>query len=247
MHIPTAEQIRAQVRQPSDADLYVWRYFNLSRLVWMLAKKQLWLSRMDLLGDRFEAVVPPRLLNSPIPGLPPMTGAPGQQEERIALLQRLRSQMYACCWHASDCESDAMWARYCGGGEGVCIRTTYSRLKASVGFLPIGLVEYADFNRFDGPYEPFCGAWLKRQEFAADREVRVMLLEQWFPMPPDVTGRTTVGMPITWDPNETVEAIVVHPGADYSFIQAVTAVVESFAPSLVDHVWYSALSHSAPY
>src|SRR5260370_17843608 len=32
----------------------VWRYMSFSRFVWLLQKKQLWLSRADLLGDPWE-------------------------------------------------------------------------------------------------------------------------------------------------------------------------------------------------
>ena len=50
--IPTSLEIRRHLRQPPDSTIKVWRYLSLSRFVWLLSKKQLWLSRIDLLGIR---------------------------------------------------------------------------------------------------------------------------------------------------------------------------------------------------
>jgi hypothetical protein len=35
-------------------DAKVWRYMSFSRFIWLLQKKQLWLSRADRLGDPWE-------------------------------------------------------------------------------------------------------------------------------------------------------------------------------------------------
>lgn len=151
---PKPHEIARLLRQPSDPKSRVWRYLSLSRFAWLLSKKQLWMSRIDLMGDRFEAIVPGPAFASPMPGIEDFTGAPDAGERRIAALRALRGQMFVNCWHMSEHESHPMWRVYCGRGDGICIQTTYDRLRASVGFLPIGLVEYKDFARYEGSYNP---------------------------------------------------------------------------------------------
>src|SRR5450631_1939536 len=43
---------------PPNRQISVWRYMNLSKLVWMLQKKALFFSRSDLMGDPYEGYYP---------------------------------------------------------------------------------------------------------------------------------------------------------------------------------------------
>ena len=48
---------------------------------------------------------------------------------------------------------------------------------------------------------------------------------------PDGHKQITFGSPIDWDPEPLIESVVVHPRADWSYIEAVTEVLKTWAPS----------------
>src|ERR1022692_4031575 len=119
-------------------DTKVWRYMNFSRFIWLLQKKQLWLSRADHLGDPWEISLAGDQLKHVISRHPIVPLGEGrrpkpenamQRSERINKLWRQRT--FVSCWNASDHESHALWRIYCGSPDGVAIQTTFSRLRQS--------------------------------------------------------------------------------------------------------------------
>ena len=183
-----------------------------------------------------------------MPGIDDWTDTLDAGKRRIAALQRLRQQMFVSCWHMSEHESDGMWKAYCGSGDGVCVQTTYNKLQASVGFLPLGLVEYRNFQTYKGQYNPWLGAWLKRDVFSSENEVRVLSFQQWLgPRGTTPPGQKTISLPIAWDPEQVVGGIHVHPKSDHSYIEVVNDIVDRFAPALSGKVWYSSMGASPPY
>ena len=234
----------------SDAEK-VWRYMSFSRFVWLLQKKQLWLSRADLLGDPWEISLagnqlehvisrhPPITL--PLPDVMPETAI--QRSERI--IKMWRRQTFVSCWSASEHESHALWRIYCRSAEGVAVQTTLAKLKASVRGLPVYRVTYEiPGSRKQTPSLPDLVA-KKRPMFAYEQEVRVVLST-------DGKGEAdpeqeTLGHTLEWDPEKSLESIRVHPEADYSFMETVTAAVEVWAPALKDRVDWSAMSARPPF
>jgi hypothetical protein len=59
--MPNQSQVKRHLKQPDDLDRPVWRYMGLARLLWRLFKRQLWMTRPDVLSDRdkFEGIAPP--------------------------------------------------------------------------------------------------------------------------------------------------------------------------------------------
>jgi hypothetical protein len=51
---------------PLDPSIRVWRYMSFGKLLWMLQKKQLWLSCAELLDDRWEVMLDGPQLNTVI-------------------------------------------------------------------------------------------------------------------------------------------------------------------------------------
>jgi hypothetical protein len=47
------------------------------------------------------------------------------------------------------------------------------------------------------------------------------------------------GSPIEWDPEPIIESVVLHPGADSSYAEAVTEVLKTWAPSTQVFVQWS--------
>jgi len=77
--------------------------------------------------------------------------------------------------------------------------------------------------------------------FAYEQEVRVVL---------STNGKDEIevlGHCLEWDPEKNVEVIHIHPEADNSFMQTVTAAVEHYAPALSGRVGWSAMKARPPF
>jgi hypothetical protein len=238
------------VSAAADAEK-VWRYMSFSRFAWLLQKKQLWLSRADLLGDPWEISLagnqlehvisrhPPTTL--PLPDLMPETAM--QQSERI--IKMWRRQTFVNCWSASEHESHALWRIYCRSADGVAVQTTLARLRASVSGLAVHRVTYeTPGSRRQTPSLPDLVA-KKRPMFAYEQEVRIVLSTEG--KGGSDTEQEALGHGLEWDPEKSVEWIRIHPEADYSFMKTVTAMVELYAPVLKDRVVWSAMNTLPPF
>lgn len=226
----------------------VWRYMSYSRFVWLLQKKQLWLSRADHLGDPWEiSLAGDQLAHvishhpiSPLPSTDVVRETAMQRSERI--IKMWRQQTFINCWSASDHESHALWRIYCLSSEGVAIQTTLAKLQMSVGDLPVHQVTYAvPGNRKQTPTHIDL-VTKKRPMFAYEHEVRIIrFINEGHPEP------ATVGYGLPWELDKYVESICVHPEADHSFMDTVTATVECYAPMLKDKVAWSAMNARPPF
>ena len=54
------------------------------------------------------------------------------------------------------------------------------------------------------------------------------------------------GFPLPWDPEKWLEAVLLHPGADYTFRYALEAVVEALAPNLKGRIRLSGMAARPP-
>jgi hypothetical protein len=226
----------------------VWRYMSFSRFVWLLQKKQLWLSRADLLGDPWEISLAGDQLahvischpapTFPLPEVEPETAM--QRSERI--IKMWRQHTFINCWSASAHESHALWRIYCPTSEGVAIQTTLAKLQASVGGLLVYRVTYAIPGSRKQTPTRIDLMTKKRPMFAYEQEVRIIrLIDEEHQMP------ETVGCGVAWDFDNCVESIRVHPEADPSFMDTVIATVECYSPTLKDRVAWSAMNARPPF
>ena len=232
----------------ADKATKVWRYMSYARFVWLLQKKQLWLSRADHLGDPWEvslagdqlAEVLARHPIAPLPSTGAVRETSMQRSERI--IKKWRQKTFINCWSASDHESHALWRIYCPTSDGVAIQTTLFQLQTSVGDLPVHRVTYATPGSTKRTPTLDDLATKKRPMFAYEQEVRIIhLIDEDGPAPPPV------GFGLPWDCEKHVESICVHPEADQSFMDTVTASVETYAPLLKDRVVWSAMNAQPPF
>ena len=193
--------------QPADVLTAVWRYLDLPKLVALLHKRELHLSRLPELehqddqegcwdADALDAVVNrdhARLVDaiarsSPLAlqrleeqhVLPLWKRSSKRMQIEIARMQRMST--YVCSWCLHPDETSLMWTTFGGsiGHQGVALRTTYRDLADSLpAAVNIGLVSYYGEKAECGG--PVCGfhiaAW-KRRFFRDEREVRV-LFDDW--------------------------------------------------------------------
>ena len=230
---------------PEDAK--VWRYMSFSRFMWVLQKKQLWLSRADRLGDPWEISLAGDQLKHVISRHPitpigtPDTETAMQRSERINKLWR--QQTFVSCWNVSDHESHALWRIYCGPSGGVALQTTLGRLRQSVGRLPVYKVAYEILGMRKQTPTLVDLVTKKRPTFAYEQEIRVVrdATEE-----PALEGEV-LGHAIEWNPELILQAVFIHPEADFSFMEAVTAAVAHYAPALKDSVAWSAMRELPPF
>jgi hypothetical protein len=101
-----------------------------------------------------------------------------------------RNYTFVNCWHIGEGESFPMWKIYGAEKKAIAIRSTISKLETEVAtspsllgfgegtdFLSIGVVKYGDFKTLDDPsfHFPFTRAFLKRNNFSYENELRVVL------------------------------------------------------------------------
>lgn len=205
-----------------NEDQRLWRYVDLERLVDLLNRSALYLSRADLLGDPLEGTFPKRTLLErqalvdKTSTLMPFLPAEWQISEYRRAQKDLREWTYITCWHMLEHESVAMWSLY---GRDVALRTTYGRLTTGLAGTPIELrqVRYIDFEDDVIDFLNTNTAFVhKRREFAHEHEMRGI----WFDQEgfQDLTWHGPFDFPLDpgkWfkvDPNHVIEAIVVAPG-----------------------------------
>jgi hypothetical protein len=187
---------------------------SFAKFVWMISKKQLWFSPLSLFEDKFEGEVPAPMLARARADFERRVATGADYANHLAELKKLKQRFNVSCWHLAERESRPMWEDYCGTRDGVVVKTSYEKLKASVGGLPIGLVEYIEHDNFQDPkfeFRPLYSAWLKLEKFAHENEVRIGFFDGWVPGWPADDGKIPIGGPIDWSPESAIEQVSVYP------------------------------------
>ncbi|CAN5606858.1 hypothetical protein BH10BAC2_BH10BAC2_05220 [soil metagenome] len=157
---------------PSDENLKIWKYMDLSKLVSILSRRQLYFTRPDQFEDSWEGSYPKANMEE----------FASDQEVPLSTHREINKYMRAAigvnCWHMNENESAAMWKLYLKSDEGIAIQSTLGRLKESLVGLEIvymGLVEYENYDEARFPrgdrYIPF---FRKRKSFAHEQELRAV-------------------------------------------------------------------------
>jgi hypothetical protein len=230
----------------------VWRYMSFARFVWLLQKRQLWLSRADLLGDPWEIALVGDQLKFVISRHPPtdiFSKQPRESaEERSSRIIKLwRRTTFVNCWSTAEHESHALWRIYCRSAEGVALQTTLARLSDSVAGLPVLRVTYEGPGRARRTPTIDDLVTKKRPMFAYEHEVRIVRSKIADIADEAMPDEKILGLPLAWEPERHVECIRVHPEADFSFFETVTAVIGQYAPALGERVEWSAMRDGPPF
>src|SRR4051812_13411894 len=112
--------------QPENPNNAVWRYLTADKFFDLLTEKTLRLTRLDLLGDQFEASLTKgeakraqAMLN--------VLGWTGRTYDG-STLEKFRERLFASCWQIHEYESVGMWKLYIPNGLGVAIKSSYHKL-----------------------------------------------------------------------------------------------------------------------
>lgn len=163
-------------KQPEDTSIKVWRYLSLTKFLDLYFTESLFLSRIDLLNDKYEGTY--TKINSTT-GLrfPQVTISSGLVLSQEEYTLRMRQSLFVNCWRMDNHESEAMWRLYCPSNEGIAIQTTYEKLAKSLPENPkvfMGKVEYLDYETesFDSTNH-FNFILHKRKSFEHEKEIRI--------------------------------------------------------------------------
>jgi hypothetical protein len=110
------------VAPPDDPRATLWRYMDFTKFVDLLARRALWFSRADLLGDPWEGTYTRANLKKRLAQIGAVA-EPSDEVLRRNLIATERS-IYVNCWHMNEGESAAMWKLYLSAREGVAVQST---------------------------------------------------------------------------------------------------------------------------
>jgi hypothetical protein len=211
--------------QPSDQNVGLWRYMDLSKFAALLQKRSLVFARSDKLGDPFEGSMPVGnytiqkvydQLRKLQPGIGPFANMSDDLYENMKLQmiqarQSIRRAVYISCWHMNDAESAAMWKLYSKSSDAICIKTSYSKLALS---LPsdchMGIIEYLDYKKAAiKTGNMFNNFLIKRLSFSHEREARAIIMSGdaiGQDKPPDI-------FEIPVDLDKFIDAVYISPEA----------------------------------
>lgn len=140
---------------------------DLSQLLSILEREQLWFSRADKLGDQYEgSLTKPRreIRDERIKGLREFTQEQEdwtsieKEEEQLIKEQveknkRQRKWVFINCWHHNEKESAGMWELYAKSDDAIAIKTSFRRLVGALSDneqeISLSKVRYLDFKEDD--------------------------------------------------------------------------------------------------
>ena len=170
---------------PKDEDATIWRYCDLVGFMSLLQRQALFFARADRLGDPFEGSLPTRNVEQRRAELVELEIPEEAHGSFGEIYQMMPLFTFVNCWHMNDSESAAMWQLYADRGKGIAIRSTFARLKRSLGQasepVELGLVQYIDYAEGSIDWEDDSITDLgrlvfmhKRRSFAHEKELRAI-------------------------------------------------------------------------
>ena len=229
--------------QPS-LDTKLWRYQDFAKFVSLLDSKGLFFTRADSFEDPFECargfnfqkdVIYAEIENylrlevtTKLKNLG--NGNPSDVEIGMALAaekenylkqqEEKRKNFFVSCWHENERESEGMWKLYTTAlSQGVAVQTTVERVCYALGdnSFKMGKVNYTTYGQ---PLEECqLPVWYKRDSFAHEREVRLIIQE---------VGSSEKGKLIPVDLDTLIENVYVSPTAAPWLVALVKNVMHQY-------------------
>ncbi len=145
---------------------------------------------------------------------------------------------YVNCWHICEHKSAFLWSVYAAAGDGIAIRTTLGKLKASLAaearHLYMGQVKYINFeDEAISVRNLITPLYIKRKSFEAERELRVCFMTN-----PPLSGSVEEavkfpdGCYVRVELGELIGTVFVSPAAPQWYFDAVVAVAGALSLGL---------------
>ncbi len=230
---------------PTNPEVKIWRYMDLSKYLAILQRRSLFFPRATLLGDPFEGSSTRPMVAARQYIMDNRTTDPALAEYKYlpdsyfdgGFYKKMIKQYLISCWHMNEHESAAMWKLYLRSNEGVCIQSTYKRLRACLPTcVSIGKIKYIDYQTEEFPPNMLFNFILhKRKSFEHERELRAVFWEGSgiADAQPYKTTIEPAGLWIEVDLSSLVERIHISPAAEPWFataLQEATAKYDLHVP-----------------
>ncbi|MHB1420829.1 MAG: hypothetical protein ACYCX4_14830 [Bacillota bacterium] len=226
---------------PEDPNIIIWRYMDFARFVSFIHNNTLFFSRSDCLGDPYEGSFSranEKLRQDMYKDLPENV-----PKMISAFYKKTREFTFVNCWHMNSFESDAMWKLYLKNGEGVAIRSTYSRLIKSLSEasedIYVGTVNYIDYaNTVIPEYNAFYPYVHKQKYFSHEQELRAVI--QALPSIADKDNPSTFptidmsfiqlekGIKVKTNIDVLIESVYVAPTSADWFYELIQSILEKY-------------------
>jgi len=168
-------------------DSILWRYFDITKLLWLLFNESLYFARADQFSDEFEGTWPKIDIKKFKGKIKEVLSAPGIKDETRKLIlensrksrEREKRSTYVNCWHLNKDENMAMWSIYGHIGKIVAIQTTLGELLESLpNYVSVGCVIYRNYiteSLFQNKDELITPFLYKRAEYKYENELRCIV------------------------------------------------------------------------
>ena len=200
-------------KAPSDTAVKLWRYMDITKLLFILENESLYFPQIDHLDDPLEGFLNKATVNK-FRKLPDTLNASEKAEKELIIelnLKRFRLSrkvIYVSSWHMNNFESAAMWKLYLKSDEGIAIQSTYKRFsdsfKKSEQEIFIGTVTYVDEDNDEIDWRNILNYALhKRKSYEHEKELRALIMDN-----PEKGG---ISVPV--DLGTLIEKIYVAPSS----------------------------------
>lgn len=220
----------ATIPQPSPS-ASIWRYMDFTKFMYLIEKSTIFFSRIDLLGDPFEATVP----QTHAAKFQELISDNSKQEYFRNAMRIWRTYLYVSCWHLGNHEDAALWRLYGQENRCIAVKTQYSKLQ-NLPHVKTGQITYLDYSKEQIPQPPMdVLAMHKRHHFQSEREVRAIVSKVVKPIPGRdeshgfLVPSQITGIPISVDLREFIQEIVVSPTAEEWFYDLTREIISRYA------------------
>jgi hypothetical protein len=230
----------------AGANSTLWRYMSLSKLLQLLQSRTIWFTRVDQLieADPYEGSLPFTVRQSERSPEKEAAVEKKHQMKKGSLsimrdmffesFQQQRKCTFVSCWHSGATDNDAMWRLYGAEKDGLCVRSTVSRLLRQLPeYVHVGRVEYVSYDDkwLDNPnvYVPF---FRKRTCFQHESEVRFLFNSAVDEMGGRRPSPLDKGWAVQFQPQDCLTEIYVSPTAPTWFQEVVKKSIEELGLSI---------------
>lgn len=214
--------------QPSNKDIKVWRYMDITKLLAILEYKQLFFPSIKSLEDPLEGFLNKATVSHMKKMLSNLGTAQNAQRQNgikqyLQGIKDARTFLNVSSWHMNKDQSAAMWQLYSGNGYGLVVQSTYQRLRDSFvneeKDVMIGVVKYVDEeNDIIDPSNAINFAVHKRKGFEHEKELRAIIL----------SPNRNNGAVATVDPEVLIEKIYTSPDSDKWVFELIQKIIKKY-------------------
>jgi hypothetical protein len=224
---------------------------DLSKFLWLLQRQALFFARADKLDDQYEgyytradaAAIVDRFgsLRGQIRMCSPMIEEHiihQRIEEIFTYFRKMRTRFFVNCWHMNEEESSAMWKLYTTQNEGICVTSTFLKLRNALPSAAyLGIVKYIDYKRdFVNPdiHGIDINASIalklimhKRQSYEHEREARAVIWAERETFTKDL-AQANDGYIIPVDLSKVLDAVYLSPNSPPMLVEIVTDLLKKY-------------------